>query len=74
MAHKEMEGLTRERAEALTAELTELSQRQSKALQTAAYFRMTTEEAHQYDARRERIAQISTLLGKFRITPLRETR
>jgi hypothetical protein len=46
-----MEGLTREQAEALTHELTQLSKQQLKALQTAAYFRMTPEEAHQYEAR-----------------------
>jgi hypothetical protein len=65
-----MESLKREQAEALTRELTELSQQQSQALQTAAYFRMTTEEATKYDARRERIAQISALLGKIKADSL----
>ena len=61
-----MESLTREQAEDLTDELTELSKEQSKALQTAAYFRMNPHEAKKYDERRERISELSTILGKFK--------
>jgi|RhiMethySRZTD1v2_1073278.scaffolds.fasta_scaffold4050988_1 hypothetical protein len=68
-----MERLTGERAEALTRELTELLQQQSEALKTAAYFRMSPEEAHRYETRRQRISEISILLGKFKDTFLLET-
>jgi hypothetical protein len=61
-----MENLIREQAEALADELRELSKQQSEALQTASYFRMSPEDAIKYDERRLRIAQISSIVGKFK--------
>jgi hypothetical protein len=61
-----MENLMREQAEALADELRELCKQQSQALQTAPYFRMSSEEAIKYDERRLRIAQISSIVGKFK--------
>lgn len=63
---RKMENLMREQAEALANELRELSKQQSEALQTAPYFHMSAEEAMKYDERRLRIAQISSIAGKFK--------
>jgi hypothetical protein len=57
--------MDQEQAKALADELSTLSKLQSKALQTAAYVRMSETEAKKYDERRERISDICTLLGKF---------
>ena len=59
------QALSPDRAKALADELSALSKLQSKALQTEAYVRMSETEAKKYDERRERIAEICTLLRKF---------
>jgi hypothetical protein len=61
-----MERISAERAEELANELSLLSQQQSEALLTAAYIRMSAEEAKKYDARRLRITEISAILGRFK--------
>jgi len=61
-----MKNVTTERMAALADELAQLSKRQSDALQNAAYFRMTREEAAEYDERRTRIGELSALLGKYK--------
>ena len=60
------ETLFAEQVQKLADELSPLSKQQSKALQTAAYISMSAEEAHHYGKRRERIAELCTLIGKFR--------
>ena len=47
--------------QALLDELTQLSKTQSAALQQAAYFRMTKNEADEYDARAKRIGELCAL-------------
>jgi hypothetical protein len=66
MARNTMERITAERAEELATELSLLSQQQSEALLTAAYIRLSAEEAKKYDARRLRISEISAILGRFK--------
>jgi hypothetical protein len=61
-------GLSTEQAKELADELSALSKEQSKALQNAAYIKMTAEDASHYDGRAKRIKEISTLLGTY--TPL----
>jgi polyhydroxyalkanoate synthesis regulator phasin len=58
--------LSAEQAKELTDELSALSKQQSKALQSAAYTRMSKEEAKEYDQRRVRIAEICALVGTFK--------
>jgi hypothetical protein len=53
-------------AAALAKELSELSEKQSQELKTAAYIPMTAEELTQYDKRRDRIKELCTLLSKYR--------
>jgi hypothetical protein len=60
------ETLSAEQVQKLADELSQLSKQQSKALQTAAYFSMSAEDAYDYDKRRERIAELCTLIGNFR--------
>jgi hypothetical protein len=55
-----------EHARELAKELAALSKLQSEALQTAAYTKMSPEQASQYDHRRLRIGEICGLLGKFK--------
>jgi hypothetical protein len=50
----------------LTDELIELSKQQMRALQAATYFKMTPQEAREYDIRAERIKELSILLGTYR--------
>jgi len=61
-----MENLGMEQIAALADELARLSKRQSDALQSAAYFKMTREEAAEYDERRARIRELTALLGKYK--------
>lgn len=58
--------LSVEQMQKLSNELTKLSQQQSRALQATAYIKMSPEEALEYDQRRLRIAEILTLLEKFK--------
>ena len=57
------DGSSAERAKELADELAALSKQQSAALQTAAYIRMSAEEAEHYDQRRIRIGEIWRLMG-----------
>jgi hypothetical protein len=61
-----MGNLSEDEAKALAEELSELSKQQSEALQTAAYMRMSKDEAEKFDQRRARIGEICGLLGKFK--------
>jgi hypothetical protein len=54
--------LSAEQAKELADELSVLSKQQSQALQTAAYIRMSQEEARTYDERSRRIGEIWGLL------------
>jgi hypothetical protein len=64
-----METRTAEQSEALSKELSELSQQQSEALKIATYIPMTAQEAAIYDKRRERIGELGKLLGKYKAKP-----
>lgn len=55
-----------EQAKELAEELTRLSNEQTEALQRAAYFNMSREEAAEYDKRRVRISELCSLLGKYK--------
>lgn len=61
-----MSSLSSPEAKKLMGELTELSKKQSEALQTAAYLKMSDAEAKAYDERCERIGKISQLLRNYR--------
>jgi hypothetical protein len=52
--------------QALFDELTKLSKAQSAALQQAAYFRMTKNEADEFDARAKRIGELCALTTDFK--------
>jgi hypothetical protein len=58
--------LSAEQAKKLAEEMAALSKLQFEALQTAAYMKMSKQEAAQYDQRRLRIGEICGLLGKFK--------
>jgi hypothetical protein len=58
--------LSAEQAKELAEELAMLSRLQSEALQTAAYAKMSQQEASQYDHRRMRIGEICGVLAKFK--------
>jgi hypothetical protein len=58
--------LSSEKAKELADEMAALSKLQSEALQTAAYTKMSAQQAAEYDQRRLRIGEICALLGKFR--------
>jgi hypothetical protein len=60
------ETLSAERVKELADELSERSKQQSKALQASAYISMDPEEAQNYDKRRQRIAELCSLIGKLR--------
>jgi len=60
------ENLSANQAKALADELRALAQRQSEALQNAAYMKMSAKEAQQYDKRAIRISELCGLLGTFR--------
>ena len=61
-----MHALSTDEAKKLMGELTELSKKQFEALQTAAYFTMSKEEAKAFDKRHERIGAIRQLLKDYR--------
>ena len=61
-----MHALSADEAKTLMGELTELSKRQSDALQTAAYLIMSAAEAKAFDERYERIGKIRQLLRNHR--------
>jgi hypothetical protein len=58
--------LTAAEAKALTDELAVLSRKQSEALETAAYAKMSKAEAAAYDKRHERIKKLWELLRNYR--------
>jgi hypothetical protein len=60
-----MKKLTPEQIEELGKELLQLSRKQSEALQTSAYIRMTAEEARAYDKRRGRMVEICEALNNY---------
>jgi hypothetical protein len=60
-----LDKLSAEQAKELAQEMATLSKQQFEALQTAAYMRMSQDEAAQYDRRRLRIGEICGLLSKF---------
>jgi hypothetical protein len=64
--HMVLDKLSPEQAKELTEEMAALAKQQFQALQTAAYMRMSPDEAEQYDLRRLRIGQICGLLSKFK--------
>jgi hypothetical protein len=55
-----------EEAEAFTREHAELVKLQWESLQSQAYIRMTDVEAQAYDDRRDRIAELCEILGKYK--------
>jgi len=54
-----------EQAKELTDELCALSKRQTEAVHTGTYIKMTDDELKQYDKRAMRISEICKLLGRF---------
>jgi hypothetical protein len=58
------ERIDAERAQLLSDELSELSKKQSEALQRAAYFKMAPAESAAYDKRAKRISELCALLSR----------
>lgn len=55
-----------EQARRLSDELADLSKKQSEALESAAYLKMSKEETAAFDRRQERIFELCALLSRFR--------
>ena len=62
--------LSAEETKTLSEELATLSKQQFMARQSAIFIRMTRPEAADYDARRNRIAEIYGILGTFKASSL----
>jgi hypothetical protein len=60
------EPISAEQAKTLAAELSELSFEQAIALRDAAFTGMTRKQAKEFDQRRDRISELSTMLGKLK--------
>jgi hypothetical protein len=64
------ETLSAEETKTLSEEFATLSNQQLMARQSPIFIRMTLPEAADYDARRNRIAEIYAILGKFKAPSL----
>jgi hypothetical protein len=62
--------ISAEQAKTLAAELSELSFQQAIALRDAAFTGMTEKQAKEFDQRRNRISELSTILGKLKASDL----
>jgi hypothetical protein len=64
------EPISAQQAKTLAAELSELSLQQAIALRNGAFVGMTQKQAKEFDQRRDRISQLSTILGKLKRSAL----